>query len=629
MQMNKSFILLIALAANIVFADGMDKDSTLVTKWATEVKPEAPLPEYPRPQMVRSQWLNLNGQWDYAVTSAGESAFETEGKITVPFALESYLSGVGRKLQPGEALWYERSFKLPGKWKGKRILLNFGAVDWKAEVWVNEKFIGRHTGGYTPFSFDITDALATSGKQKLRVKVMDSTDHSWQPRGKQWLTPYGVWYTAVSGIWQTVWLEPVSEAHLNSYYTVTNLKTGELRIHTNIDGEYDAVSVLLLDGDTPVAQASGKEVLDLIVPSPKCWSPDSPFLYGLKLNVIKNGKVIDTATGYAAMREISIKSDDSPWKYKRLALNGETVFHFGLLDQGWWPDGLYTAPTDEALKYDIEKTKAWGFNMIRKHIKVEPARWYYWCDVLGLMVWQDMPCIGDNFAYKKNVKYPGDLGRGEPLSTQQSNKWSKATFAATGTDCDVPQEWKDNFYKEWGEIIDALKVFPSVCVWIPFNEAWGQFDTGNAVRFTKEKDPTRLVDPASGGNYDVKNLGDIIDTHHYPIPAMNAFDARFVNVQGEYGGIGFPVSGHLWNAGKCSWGYGAVKTDGKSVMEDYTLYAEMLKDFQRRGLAGAVYTQTTDVEYEINGLMTYDRAVIKVDEAALRSVNLSVIESGK
>ena len=599
--------------------------SMMLTQWAAKVDASAPLQEYPRPQMVRSEWINLNGRWDYAITPGESHGFKSQGKITVPFAVESALSSVQRRLEPSEALWYERTFTVPSKWKGKRILLNFGAVDWSAQVWVNGKDLGTHTGGFTPFTIDITSALKARGRQVLRVKVLDATDHSWQPRGKQWLKPAGIWYTPVSGIWQTVWLEPVADSHIVSYYAESSINKGELHVKSKVSGEFDRLLVELFDGNTKLSEASGENAV-LKIQSPKLWSPDSPFLYGLKITVFKGGKAVDAVSAYAAFREISIIRDSSPWRYRRFALNGEMLFQFGPLDQGWWPDGLYTAPTDEALRYDIERTKAWGFNMIRKHIKVEPARWYYWCDVLGIMVWQDMPCIGDFYAPRKDAKYPGDLGRGEEISSAQTNTWSRDSFVG-GSLCDVPPEWKQNYYKEWGEIIDALKGFPSIVVWVPFNEAWGQFDTGDVVRFTREKDPTRLVNPSSGGNFDLKDWGDIIDTHHYPFPAMNAFDAAFVNVLGEYGGIGYPVPGHIWNAQGRNWGYGDVKTSGDGVLEEYAIYAEMLKEFKKRGLSAAVYTQTTDVELEVNGLMTYDRDLVKVDEAALRSVNVSVIDS--
>ncbi|MBP5637336.1 MAG: beta-galactosidase, partial [Bacteroidales bacterium] len=302
--------------------------------------------------------------------------------------------------------------------------------------------------------------------------------------------------------------------------------------------------------------------------------------------------------------------------YKRIGLNGERTFFFGPLDQGWWPDGLYTAPTDEALRFDIEKVKEWGWNMIRKHIKVEPARWYYWCDMLGVSVWQDMPCIADHSSKTNAWRKP-------EIAKMQSNEWQRDSFLG-GTDCIVPQEWKDNFYKEWGEIIAALKGFQCITVWVPFNEAWGQFDTPAVVEFTRKQDPTRLINEASGGNYAF--AGDIVDTHHYPSPAMNNFEAKFINVLGEYGGLGYPVPGHLWQQDK-NWGYGKVLESGAEVQAIYDRFAEMLKKFISTGCSSAIYTQITDVEIEVNGIMTYDREVVKLDEAKLRETNLSVIKS--
>lgn len=300
-----------------------------------------------------------------------------------------------------------------------------------------------------------------------------------------------------------------------------------------------------------------------------------------------------------------------------MALNGQILFQFGPLDQGWWPDGLYTAPTDEALKYDLLKTKRWGYNMVRKHIKVESARWYYYCDQLGLIVWQDMPSIADNLSVSIN-------NRPEAIGKLQKNVWAQDTFSKPGTDCQVPPVWKENFYHEWSEIINDFKCFPSILVWVPFNEAWGQFDTEEVAAFTKELDPTRLVDAASGGN--LRFCGDILDVHHYPSPAMNAFDRKYVNVLGEYGGIGYPVRGHLWQT-DANWGYGNVISSPQELLNQYSEYAEMLKTFVVNGCAAAVYTQTTDVEIEVNGIMTYDRKVIKLDEDAFAEINRSVIAS--
>lgn len=599
------------------------------TSWASEVNPENVLPEYPRPQMVRQTWSNLNGLWDYAITPVEAESFSAEGKILVPFAVESSLSGVGRRITKENSLWYERTFTVPSKWKGKNIILHFGGVDWKAEVFVNGQRLGEHKGGYDPFSFDITPYLKKSGKQTLTVKVFDATDNGMQPRGKQCIINSAIWYTPVSGIWQTVWMEPVDKTHITSYYPVSNLAKSQLTVDVKTANAYtgDLVKVELLEGgtgynpeqpsDKVLAEAvvnKGKAVLN--VPQMKTWSPDSPYLYGLRITVTRDGKLIDMVDGYTAMRSITAKKDSSPNKYKRMALNGECLFQYGPLDQGWWPDGLYTAPCDEALKFDIVKTKEMGYNMIRKHIKVEPARWYYWCDVLGMMVWQDMPCIGD---------FAGTQLRSRDIDIQKAvkNIWSKDSIHG-GTECNIPQEWKDNYYNEWTNIMTALRGFQCIVCWVPFNEAWGQFDTPQVVKYTKEFDPTRLVNEASGGNFHF--VGDIIDVHHYPTPAMNVFEGKFINVLGEYGGIGYPVIGHTWEIDR-KWGYGKNKKSSEEVMKQYEEYAEMLKVFVQTGCAAAVYTQTTDVEGEVNGLMTYDRAVIKVDIPAIAEINRSVIEA--
>ena len=599
------------------------------TPWASEITPENVHQEYPRPQMVREKWANLNGLWNYAITDLNANTFKAEGEILVPFAVESSLSGVGRRITKENSLWYEREFSVPSSWKGQNIILHFGAVDWKAEVFVNGQLVGEHKGGYDPFSYDITPYLNKSGKQKVVVKVFDATDNSMQPRGKQCIINSAIWYTPVSGIWQTVWLEPVNKTHIQDYYPVSNLAKSTLTVDVKTVNAYvrDIVEVELLEGgigynpempsDNVIAKAvvsKGKAVIN--VPEMKTWSPDSPYLYGMRITITRDGKIIDQVEGYTAMRSIKAQNDKSPNQYKRMALNGKNLFQYGPLDQGWWPDGLYTAPCDEALKFDIVKTKEMGYNMIRKHIKVEPARWYYWCDVLGMMVWQDMPSIGD---------FAGTQLRSRDLDVQKAvkNVWSKDSLLG-GTECEIPQEWKDNFYNEWTNIMTALRGFQCIVCWVPFNEAWGQFDTPEVVKYTKKFDPTRLVNESSGGNFHL--VGDIIDVHHYPHPAMNVFEAKFINVLGEYGGIGYPVPGHTWEIDR-KWGYGKNKQSSEEVMQQYEVYAEMLKVFVQTGCAAAVYTQTTDVEGEINGLMTYDRAVIKVDIPRLAEINRSVIES--
>ncbi len=607
---------MLALAGNWAPAGDLIK-----TKWAAEVDPKCPLPEYPRPQMVRDDWQNLNGLWNYAILPKSDSYNKADGEILVPFCVESSLSGVQKRVGTDNALWYERTFTVPSKWRKDKILLHFGAVDWSAEVWVNGIKVGAHTGGYTPFSLDVTSALRKSGRQRLLVKVLDATDNGYQPRGKQVEASHAIWYTPVTGIWQTVWLEPVpAKASISSYYPVWNADKKELNVEVEADGDYDAVSVRLMDGQTVVGEGQL-----IAVAEPKLWSPDSPYLYDLDIALIKKGKVVDQVKGYTALRTIA-KSNKKLVKdrryagYNHMRLNGKPLFHFGPLDQGWWPDGLYTAPTDEALKYDIVKTKEWGWNMIRKHIKVEPARWYWWCDKLGVLVWQDMPSIGDH-------GNRGDFDTRDPeVRNNTHNRWSSDSFL-NGTDCVIPQEWQDNYYKEWGEIIDAFKGFQCIVVWVPFNEAWGQFDTPAVVRFTREKDPTRLINESSGGNYAL--CGDIQDIHHYACPAMRAVEREMINVIGEYGGLGWPIQGHLWQADK-NWGYGNVFDNGKDLLDLYSDFADILKDYIRlMGCSGAVYTQTTDVEVEVNGIMTYDRAVIKVDEKRFAEINRSVIDAMK
>ena len=572
----------------------------IMTQWSDDVDPSNVLPEYPRPQMMRENWLNLNGMWDYAISAKDASKPGVyDGQILVPFAVESALSGVGRTLTADDALWYSREFSVPKQWKGQRILLNFGAVDWKTEVYVDGKLAGEHVGGYDPFSFDITDLLSKGKKHNLTVKVLDQTDAWYQPHGKQIMNPHGIWYTPVSGIWQTVWMEPVPETYIKSFSAVPDVPGAKLAMDVKVENMQpgDICRVQMYDGEFLAGEGNGYK--DAVwVTNPKLWTPENPFLYDLKIMIIRKGQIIDEIKGYAAMREISVARDADG--HKRMLLNGEPVFQYGPLDQGWWPDGLYTAPTDEALAFDIIKTKEFGYNMIRKHVKVEPARWYYHCDRLGMLVWQDMPS-----------------------TTYGDNEWGNHEYN-TGTDSKITQEGKDNYYKEWGEIINDFKIFPSIVVWVPFNEAWGQFDTDEVVKFTREQDPSRLVNYASGGNFE-KCSGDILDLHNYPDPEMYLYDPEYVNVLGEYGGIGLPVEGHLWQTDK-NWGYIQYK-NGDDVLKAYEGYAEELIELIRKGFAAAVYTQTTDVEGEVNGLMTYDRKVVKMDAERLAKINRTVIES--
>ena len=558
---------------------------TLTTPWADKVDRQCPHPEYPRPILQRQQWLCLNGQWDYAILDKGcAEPTVWDGKITVPFCVESQLSGVQKPLTEKQELWYHRDFTVPATWKGRRVVLNFGAVDWQADVYVNDIHVGSHRGGYTAFCFDITPYLQPKGSQKLVVRVYDPTNKGYQPIGKQTLSPRSIWYTAVSGIWQTVWLEPVAPNHITHIATAADIYHSSLELALRSSGNNDGsiVEAVLTDGDRKVATAKGMPngTLRLAVPDAKLWSPDCPFLYGLKLTLRKEGKVLDEVSSYAAMRTITAGRD---WDegYVRMQLNNRNCFQYGPL---------------EAMRYDLEMTKRLGFNMIRKHVKVEPDRWYYLCDSLGIMVWQDMPS--------------GDYG----------NQWEPYKYNG-GTDKQRTSASAENYYREWKEIVDQCGQHPCVVVWVPFNEGWGQFETEKVAAWTKEYDPTRLVNPASGGNH--RDCGDIFDLHHYPHPAMFLSDPNRVNVLGEYGGIGLPLAGHLWKEDQ-NWGY--VKFQNKEeVTAEYVKYAEQLKGFVQRGYSAAVYTQTSDVEGEVNGLLTYDRRELKVDPIAVGKVNREVI----
>jgi hypothetical protein len=553
-------------------------DNPLMTRWGKRVDPERVLPEYPRPQMVRKEWLNLNGLWQFEIPqNGGQPAFgrELPDTILVPFPVESALSGVKRH---ADRVRYRRLFRIPAAWKGSGLLLHFGAVDWEASVYMNGKFLGSHRGGYDAFEFDASGFLNPEGENELIVDVFDPTDAGHQPRGKQVLKPEGIFYTPSTGIWQTVWVEPVREKHIVSYALSPDVDSSCVRL--NVTGSESAkglqVQVSILENRKRIAGIPVPVGSEFRIPlaEQRLWSPEDPFLYGLELTLLDNGCPVDQVRGYFGMRKISVGKDERG--VSRLFLNGNALFQLGPLDQGFWPDGLYTAPSDEALKYDIEAAKRLGFNMIRKHVKVEPARWYYWCDQLGMLVWQDMPSADNVFS-----------GAGD----------------ADGV--------KRQFELELGRMIETHFNAPSIVMWVVFNEGWGQYDTERITSMVRSLDPGRLADNASG--WTDRGAGDVADMHEYPGPGSPAPEKTRAAVLGEFGGLGLAVRGHTWK--KEHWGYRNMADFG-----DYALNYEMLYDRLRAlktdpGLSAAVYTQITDVETEVNGLMTYDREVLKIDPA--------------
>lgn len=568
--------------------------------WADSVNPSNVLPDYPRPQMQRSAWVNLNGLWQYAIlpkTIDENIPSSFQGNILVPFAIESALSGVGKTVGKDSILWYQRTISISSQIKRKKILLHFGAVDWRSEIYVNGNKIATHEGGYDPFTIDITNVLKKGSNQQLAVRVWDPTDQGPQPNGKQVKNPRGIWYTPVTGIWQTVWLETVPDTYIAYTKQTPDLDNKTLTVNTSVQNLQpgDEINVSAWKGNEKVAEKRSADTsVILTISNPEAWSPSHPFLYDLKLTVMRKGKVVDEVKSYFAMRKISIAPDKNG--IQKMMLNNAFLFQFGPLDQGWWPDGLYTAPTDNALKFDIQKTKEMGFNMIRKHIKVEPARWYYYCDILGMLVWQDMPS--------------GDLG----------NRWEpRPGVLGRATDKERTTESEGYYRKEWNAIINALYNYPCIVVWTPFNEAWGQFKTVDIANWTKQKDPSRLVNSASGGNF--YTIGDMVDLHNYPDPAMprpDIFGGKMALVLGEFGGLGLPVEGHTWQ--EKNWGYQSFKTND-SLFIRYNTLIDRLETLIKQGLSAAVYTQTTDVEGEVNGFMTYDRKVMKMPIDKLKKAN--------
>lgn len=596
--MKYSFLFLLFMVSVTGFAQTQWQPvpGKISTEWSAKVDPANPLPEYPRPQLTRKSWMNLNGLWQYSILpKAGADAIPAQfsGNILVPFAVESSLSGVGKMVGSENVLWYKRNVNIAPAFRKGNVLLHFGAVDWECEVYVNGTKVGAHQGGYDPFSFDITSALKKGAQQEIAVRVWDPSDDGPQPRGKQVKNPEGIWYTPVTGIWQTVWLENVPKTYIAATRQTPDIDKQTLTVDVKTENLQagDEIIVTALDGGQQVATQTlkGESTAILNISNPKLWSPNDPFLYDLKISVTRKGKAIDEVGSYFGMRKSSLAKDNNG--IQRMMLNNQFVFQYGPLDQGWWPDGLYTAPTDEALKFDIVKTKELGFNMIRKHVKVEPARWYYYCDKEGILVWQDMPS--------------GDMG---------GNKWDMRAGQITGLklDKDRTPESEAIYRKEWKAIMDACYNYPSVVSWVPFNEAWGQFKTKEIVEWTMQMDPSRLVNQSSGGNFFA--TGHILDIHHYPDPEMPdpaVFgDKPQALVLGEFGGLGLPIEGHTWQDTK-NWGYQSFKNTD-DLFKKYEEFINRLPKLITLGLSAAVYTQTTDVEIETNGFFTYDRKVLKI-----------------
>jgi len=589
-------------------ADWKPAAGPLATRWAKDVSPEKAHSEYPRPQMVRETWQNLNGLWDYAIRPRGDAEpGRFDGTILVPFPAESALSGVMKRVGPDKQLWYHRAVSVPEAWRGKRILLHFEAVDWEASVSIDGRTIGMHRGGYSPFTFDVTDALVPGKAHDLVVVVWDPSDAGTQPCGKQHNKPQGIWYTPSTGIWQTVWLEPVPQSYVRDVRLEPDVAGHKVTVDAEIVGPTDGCTVaaeIIVDEQgvnptrrtiTSASGVAGKPFTIVIPPSDvKLWSPGSPFLYDIAIRVAKEAgsQTSDQVKSYFAMRSIGI--GPGPDKTTRIVLNGKPVFLIGPLDQGFWPDGLYTAPTDEALRSDLEVTKKLGFNLVRKHVKVEPARWYYWCDRLGLVVFQDMPS-GDMHARENSRKRP------EITRSAESAK---------------------EFDVELKEMIDSRRHFSCIVAWVPFNEGWGQFDTVRISRWIKEYDPSRIVIPASGWN-DFP-VGDIHDIHSYPGPAAPQAESGRAAVLGEFGGLGLPIPGHLWINDKKNWGYRKFESRD-ALTAAYLALTAKLRPLVESRLSAAVYTQTTDVETEVNGLMTYDRELIKMDADKVQQANRELV----
>jgi hypothetical protein len=562
----------------------------LSTPWTARVSPTNENRNYPRPQMTRTAWENLNGGWQFAPAQAGARppvGGALPRRILVPFPMESALSGIGAHYDHS---WYRRRFRIPSSWSGRRVLLNFGAVDWQATVWVNGRRIGTHRGGYDAFSMDITAALRRAGVQEVMVGVDAPVDRGGEPVGKQRLRPRRIWDTANSGIWQTVWLEPVPIGHIDSIRATPDLPHDTLSVTVRTtDAAGDTIQAIAYQGTQEVGSAQGSPTatLTMSVPNARLWSPKDPYLYGLTVRLARSGRPIDAVGSYFGMRSISVVSVGG---VARVELNGQPSFMLGTLDQGYWPDGGYTAPTPQALAYDLLIEKALGFNAVRKHMKVEPQQWYYDTDRLGLLVWQDMPAM---------------VG-------------AKPTAAA-----------QHEFLRELHAIVNANIDHPSIVQWDPFNEGWGEFDPGQVTQDLHTWDPTRLVDTTSGYNRCTcaqSNAGDVLDKHSYPSPGVQAPSATQATEDGEFGGLSLRVSGHVW-PGR-TFGY-EREADSHILTSRYVdLLTQVDLGALHTGLSGAIYTEATDVDDEVDGLISFDRRKLKVTPASVRAINTRVIADG-
>lgn len=565
-------------------------DNTLYTAWTSDVDPEKPWLVYPRPDLKRDRWISLNGLWNYSITQKDSKPEKWDGEILVPYPVESALSGVKKRVSASENLWYKRSFSIPNRWKDKNIILNFEACDWETTVWIDGKEAGSHKGGYDPFSFDITALVRGRKEHELIVKVWDPTSDGSQPRGKQVNKPGGIWYTPTTGIWQTVWIEPVGEAYVSSLRVVTDADKGSVAfIPDVVNGDNAMLTYSILKEGKKIAGVSGKagEKAEVLIPGPELWTPDSPFLYDINIELRKDGQLTDKVKSYTGLRKVSLGKDGD--SFTRILLNNRFVYQNGPLDQGFWPDGIYTPPTEKAMVYDIEMLKKMGFNMLRKHVKVENRIFYYWCDKMGMLVWQDMPS-GDQYIHGEMP----DIEK-SPESTAQ-------------------------FETELKRLIETKYNHPSIVMWVPFNEGWGQFETGRITQLIKDYDPTRLVNSASG--WTDRGTGDINDIHHYPDPVVQPAEDNRAIVLGEFGGLGLPVPGHTWE--QKNWGYRTMQDSVQLQLKYAEFYKSVHKFVKENGLSASVYTQTTDVETETNGLMTYDRRILKMAVDSIRKANLNL-----